>query len=107
MISLLCFFFKYITACTAVGYCEHDHILIRHPDDLEYKLEGVSLSGLLNGAKDILIHAEGQSDAESGQRQVSHDAQYGEQREGQQEDHEAAKHDPRLLDVPPVDKVHH
>ena len=68
-------------------------------------LEGVSITGLLDGSHDVLVDTEGQGDSEDSQREIGQYRHEGEAGQGQQDQHHGAKHHPCLADIAPVDQV--
>lgn len=67
----------------------------------------MSFIGLLHSLHDILVDAEAKCDSKDCQRQVSQDTENGEECQGQKDKHHTAKHDTRLLHIPPVDQIQH
>jgi len=70
-------------------------------------LEGVALSGLLNGLKHGFVHSEGEGAWKNGEGRVSHDTDEWQAAQGDQNDEDGAEHGTRLLGVPPVHELTH
>lgn len=68
-------------------------------------LERVALVGFLHGLQNRLVDAETYGGREYGEGQVGHDTHNAELGEGEEQQQEAPEHNPRLLDVPPVQQV--
>ena len=82
-------------------------ILLRRCFPTAGLLERVSFARFLHSSEDILVDAEADGDSEDSQGEVGHHGQHGEERQGQKQHQQAAKHHPSLLQIPPVDQVQH
>lgn len=70
-----------------------------------HSLEGVALVRLLHSLQDRFVDSEANGGREAGEGQVSHNADDAELGQGEEQQEEAAEHDPCLLDVTPVQQV--
>lgn len=71
----------------------------------KHSLEGVALVRLLHSLQDGFVDSEANGGREAGEGQVGHHTDDAELGQGEEQQQEAAEHDPCLLDVTPVQEV--
>lgn len=69
-------------------------------------LERMSLIGLLHSLQHRLVDPEADGGRQGRKGQVGPDADHAELGQGEEEQKHAAEHGPRLLHIPPVEKVY-
>lgn len=71
----------------------------------KHSLEGMALVRLLHSLQDRFVDSEANGGREAGEGQVGHDTDDAELGQGEEQQEEAAEHDPCLLDVAPVQQI--